>query len=185
MTTGVPLLVFPAWSAGIQMPWMAVLRSSWTCVQRTLFKQSFHSLGQSFHSACGRAGNFSLLVQRKVTKRNHVKREHAPGGASQKLCDGTKVPCTTRSFEIDKLLASLLMHTNATSEESEFSTRDDRVVQGTFIPFQLFVQLLLGRARSGRVSWLLLCTSKEVTRAAQPHGSFVFDGRATARELAP
>jgi predicted small lipoprotein YifL len=26
--------------------------------------------------------------------------------------------------------------------------------------------------RSERVSWLLLCTSKEVTRAAQPHGSF-------------
>src|SRR5450432_4230449 len=27
---------------------------------------------QSFHSSCGGAGNFSLLVQRKVTKRKHV-----------------------------------------------------------------------------------------------------------------
>ncbi len=29
-------------------------------------------LEQSFHSSCGGAGNFSLLVQRKVTKRKHV-----------------------------------------------------------------------------------------------------------------
>ena len=34
---------------------------------------------QSFHSPCGRAGNFSLLVQRKVTKRKHTP-SSAPSG---------------------------------------------------------------------------------------------------------
>jgi hypothetical protein len=36
------------------------------------FFLGFDSSRQSFHSACGRAGNFSLPVQRKVTKRKHV-----------------------------------------------------------------------------------------------------------------
>jgi len=34
---------------------------------------------QSFHSAFGRAGNFSLLVQRKVTKRKHPPAARSPG----------------------------------------------------------------------------------------------------------
>src|SRR6185436_7279886 len=34
---------------------------------------------QSFHSPCGRAGNFSLLVQRKVTKRNTPQVARLPG----------------------------------------------------------------------------------------------------------
>ena len=39
-----------------------------------VLRVSARCLKQSFHSACGRACNFSLLVQRKVTKRKHVKR---------------------------------------------------------------------------------------------------------------
>src|SRR5579883_690884 len=37
---------------------------------------------------------------------------------------------------------------------------------GTFIRLQNFVQVLLGRLCFRGVSWLLLCTSKEVTRSA-------------------
>ena len=39
---------------------------------------------QSFHSPCGRAGNFSLLVQRKVTKRNTPQVARPPGILPQK-----------------------------------------------------------------------------------------------------
>ena len=63
-------------------------------------------LEQSFHSACGRAGNFSLLVQRKVTKRNHVRAEHALWRTRTKLRKGINVPCTTGSRQVESLLSS-------------------------------------------------------------------------------
>jgi hypothetical protein len=61
---------------------------------------------QSFHSACGGAGIFSLLVQRKVTKRKHVGTVRPMGGTAQSFGEQTKEACTTRSSQIGLLFAS-------------------------------------------------------------------------------
>ena len=39
-----------------------------------------------------RACDFSLLVQREVTKRKHVQSRASPRGASRRFCEGMKVP---------------------------------------------------------------------------------------------
>src|SRR5579883_1542317 len=52
---------------------------------------------------------------------------------------------------------------------------------GTFIRLQNFVQVLLGRLCFQGVSWLLLCTSKEVTRCPQDSGSFALASKEVTR----
>jgi hypothetical protein len=55
---------------------------------------------------------------------------------------------------------------NETSEANNSSIQNNRVVHGTFIRSQPLVKLLLRDILFDVVSWLLLCTSKEVTRSA-------------------
>jgi len=45
---------------------------------------------QCFHSPCGRAGNFSLLVQRKVTKRNTPQVARLPGILPSRFASGLR-----------------------------------------------------------------------------------------------
>src|SRR5579884_2798836 len=58
---------------------------------------------------------------------------------------------------------------------------NDRVVLGTFIRLQNFVQVLRGMLCFRGVSWLLLCTSKEVTRCPKDSGSFALVSKEVTR----
>src|SRR5579883_1535949 len=48
-------------------------------------------------------------------------------------------------------------------------------------PRKIFVQVLRGRLCFGGVSWLLLCTSKEVTRWPKDSGSFALASKEVTR----
>jgi len=51
---------------------------------------------QGFHSPCGRAGNFSLLVQRKVTKRNTPQVARLPGILPSRFARGLRGSLSAR-----------------------------------------------------------------------------------------
>jgi hypothetical protein len=69
------LAVIPA-HAGIQRLFSVAVIPAQAGIHFGLFCSLFDT--QSFHSPFGRAGNFSLLVQRKVTKRKHTPVARSP-----------------------------------------------------------------------------------------------------------
>jgi len=58
---------------------------------------------QCFHSPCGRAGNFSLLVQRKVTKRNTPQVARLPGILPSRFASGLRGSLNARPCACSEL----------------------------------------------------------------------------------
>src|SRR5581483_8777055 len=148
------------------------------------------------------AGNFSLLVHcaagaartaelaaqrrsagcpesRKVTKGKHVSAKHPSGGTARSSVKGCRLRIQLVRRELIRCPLRLRRRTCMRSERRFRSERPS--CPGTFICLQNFVQVLLGRLCFQGVSWLLLCTSKEVTRCPQDSGSFALASKEVTR----
>src|SRR5579884_915602 len=75
------------------------------------------------------------------------------------------VPRTTRPLRVGRLFASLATR-DLHAKRMAFPPAADESYTELSSPRKIFVQVLRGRLCFRGVSWLLLCTSKEVTRSA-------------------
>src|SRR5579885_1736128 len=138
---------------------------------------------QSFRSAAGRAGNFSLLVQRKVTKRKHVQAEHPTGGPARSSASG----CMFQSNSVTPIGSATRFACRylVTSEANTLSACNGRVVYGAFIPSQ---NPRAGPPRDALLSRCFLVTSLHQQRSdplgPRPSGSFALVSKEVTRSAA-
>src|SRR5579885_1955159 len=76
-----------------------------------------------------------------------------------------KIPRKTRSFRAGRFFASLAMK-DLQAERTTYQPATDESYTEPSSLHKILVQVLRGRLCFRGVSWLLLCTSKEVTRSA-------------------
>ena len=118
------------------------------------------------------AGDF-LCACKESHQRKHGRAEHAMGGPVPKPGERTKTACTTQSSQRGGLHA-LLAKENRQAKRAVLQFAADGLYLEFLPPCRISVQVLFSKLLIWirGVSWLLLCTSKEVTRWPKDSGSF-------------
>src|SRR5579885_216373 len=94
-----------------------------------------------------------------------------------------KIPRKTRSFRAGRFFASLVTE-DLHAKRMAFQVGMTELYSEHSSACRTFVQVLRGRLCFRGVSWLLLCTSKEVTRCPKDSGSFALASKEVTRSAA-